>query len=58
MLTNQKFFVLHILYYAYLKCILFLFQVSNFKYWILQIAKHLAINYHNRVINKEKNVEE
>ena len=28
---------------------------GNFKYWILQIAKHLAINYHDRVINKEKN---
>lgn len=29
---------------------------GNFKYWILQIAKHLAINYHDRVINKEKNI--
>ncbi len=26
---------------------------GNFKYWILQIAKNLAINYHNRVISKD-----
>jgi len=27
---------------------------GNFKYWIIQIAKNTAINYHNRVLSKEK----
>lgn len=29
---------------------------GNFKYWILQIAKHEAINYVNRVQSKENNI--
>ena len=29
---------------------------GNFKYWILSIAKNLALNYYNRVIKKEENV--
>lgn len=29
---------------------------GNFKYWILQIAKNLAINYYNRVMKKEEQI--
>lgn len=29
---------------------------GNFKYWIISIAKHLALNYYNRVMKKEENV--
>lgn len=29
---------------------------GNLKYWIITIAKHLAINYYNRVMKKEQNV--
>lgn len=32
------------------------FNGGSFKYWILQIAKNLAINYNNRVIQKEQAV--
>lgn len=29
---------------------------GSFKYWVLQIAKNLALNYYNRVLVKEENV--
>ena len=32
------------------------FDGGNIKYWILQIAKNLAINYYNRTIVKEQQV--
>lgn len=32
------------------------YEGGNIKYWILQIAKNLAINYHNRVLIKESKV--
>lgn len=32
------------------------FNGGSFKYWILKIAKNLAVNYNNRVIHKEQAV--